>query len=271
MKYKTTLYLLAFLAIVANPLRAQVVSNVNWELEGDERIVITYDLGKKDNYIYFDVSVRVKIDKNTVTPKALSGDVGNYIKVGTGKKIIWNMFEDISELNGELSVEVLAVNPVPNGTVSAVTSSRDTSTTQSVKMDLPQGKKIPYWVGLGGIAATGVAMLMGGAKTRSEGWDLYDIYEQNRYEDADIYDELGSTRDQVYDEANKKNKSGTVMMVAGGAILATAGIIIVNRMIQTKKLKQRGLTFSPLLRFNPGATYGTITPTAGVTLRYRLR
>ena len=138
-------------------------------------------------------------------------------------------------------------------------------------MDLPQGKKIPYWVGLGGIAATGVAMLMGGAKTRSEGWDLYDIYEQNRYEDADIYDELGSTRDQVYDEANKKNKSGTVMMVAGGAILATAGIIIVNRMIQTKKLKQRGLTFSPLLRFNPGATYGTITPTAGVTLRYRLR
>jgi hypothetical protein len=269
MKYKTTLYLLAFLAIVANPLRAQVVSNVNWELEGDERIVITYDLGKKDNYIYFDVSVRVKIDNHTVTPKALTGDVGNYIKVGTGKKITWNMFEDITELNGELSVEVLAVNPVPNGTVSAV-APRDT-TTQPVKMNLPQGKKIPYWVGLGGIAATGVAMMMGGLKTKSEGSDLYDIYKVNRYEDADIYEELGSTRDQVYDEANKKNKSGTVMTIAGGAILATAGIIIVNRIIQTKKLSQRGLSFSPMLRFNPGAMYGTITPTAGVTLRYRLR
>ena len=273
MKYITTLYLLAFLAIVADPLRAQVVSNVNWELEGDERIVITYDLGKKDNYIYFDVSVRVKIDNHTVTPKALSGDVGNYIKVGTGKKIIWNMFEDISELNGELSVEVLAVNPVPTGAGSAVTA-RDTTrdtTTKQVDMNLPQGKKIPYWVGLGGIAATGVAMLMGGLKTKSEGSDLYDIYKVNRYEDADIYDELGSTRDQVYDEANKKNKTGTVMTIAGSAILATAGIIIVNRIIQTKKLNQRGLSFSPMLKLNPGATYGTITPAAGVTLRYRLR
>lgn len=269
MKCIKILYLLAFLAIVSTPLRAQVVSNVNWELEGDERIVITYDLGKKDNYIYFDVSVRVKIDNQTVTPKALSGDVGNYIKVGTGKKITWNMFEDISELNGELSVEVLAVNPVPHETVSAV-APRDT-TTQPINMSLPQGKKIPYWVGLGGIAATGVAMLMSGAKTRSEGWDLYDIYEKNLYEDADIYDELGSTRDEVYDEANKKNKSGTVMMVAGGAVLATAGIIIVNRIIQDKKLKKRGLSFSPMLRLNPGATYGTVTPTAGVTLRYRVR
>ena len=138
-------------------------------------------------------------------------------------------------------------------------------------MDLPQGKKIPYWVGLGGIAATGVAMLMSGVKTKSEGSDLYDIYEQNRYEDADIYDELGTTRDQVYDEANKKNKTGTVMTIAGGAILATAGIIIVNRMIQTKKLNQRGLSFSPLLKFNADATYGNVKPTAGVTLRYRLR
>jgi hypothetical protein len=269
MKYIKTLYLIAFLAIVEYPSHAQVVSNVNWELEGDERIVITYDLGKKDNYIYFDISVRVKIDNQTVTPKALSGDVGHYIKVGAGKKIIWNMFEDISELNGELSVEVLAVNPVPNGPVGAVTST-DT-TTQPVNMNLPQGKKIPYWVGLGGIAATGVAMLMGGLKTRSEGSDLYDVYEVNRYEDADIYGELGSSRDEVYDEANKKNKSGTVMMIAGGAILATAGIIIVNRMIQTKKLNQRGLSFSPLLGFSPGAAYGSITPTTGVTLRYRLR
>ena len=101
---KTLAILILFTGILF-PSVGQVVSNVNWELEGNEQIVITYDLAKQDNYIYFDVSVKVKIDKETITPSSLSGDVGGFVKVGTGKKIIWNIFQDIQELNGELSVE----------------------------------------------------------------------------------------------------------------------------------------------------------------------
>jgi hypothetical protein len=241
---------------------------VNWELEGDERIVITYDLGKKDNYIYFDVSVRITIEDQTITPKALSGDVGNFIKVGTGKKIIWNMFEDISELNGELSVEVLAVNPVPTGPTADVQKS---DTTTSPDMQLPAGNKIPFWVGLGGVGATGVGLLMSGIKNSSESQDLYNIYKENTIEDSPVYDEMGSTRDEVYDEANKKHKTATVMTIAGGAVLLTAGIIMVNRMIQAKKLRQQNLSFSPLINIGPGSTYGSMHATTGVTIRYRLR
>ena len=263
-----TLSILVLLTVIMFPTLGQVVSNVNWELEGDERIVITYDLAKKDSYIYFDVSVKVKIENQTITPKALSGDVGNFIKVGTGKKIIWNMFEDISELNGELSVEVLAVNPVPSGPVSNVQKSDTTSVSTAT---LPSGGKIPFWVGMSGIGATGVGLLMSGLKSSSESQDLYNIYKVNTDESSAVYDEMGSTRDDVYDEANKKHKTGTLMTVAGGAVLLTAGIIMVNRMIQAKKLRQQNLSFSPLIKINPGSTYGSIHATTGLTITYRLR
>lgn len=260
-----TLVILILSAIVF-PAAGQVVSNVNWELENNERIVITYDLAKEGTYIYFDVSVKVLVDNKPVEARALSGDVGKFIRVGTGKKIIWNMFEDINELNGELTIEVLAFNPVPGTTTPAATADGKDAVPD---IALPASKGAPFWVGMGGVGATGLGLLMNGMKSTSEGNDLYAIYKENTVEGASVFSELGSTRNEVYDEANKKHKTGTILTIAGGTVLATAGIIMINRLIQMKKIRQRSVSAVPYINVTEGAN-STLTADAGVKLRFRL-
>ena len=253
---KTLAILILFTGILF-PSVGQVVSNVNWELEGNEQIVITYDLAKQDNYIYFDVSVKVKIDKETITPSSLSGDVGGFVKVGTGKKIIWNIFQDIQELNGELSVEVLAFNPVP--TVTETKPGKKPDAPVMPKAPAPT-TNIPFWVGMGGIGVTGIGLLTSGSKNASEGQDLYEIYKTNTVETAPIYTELGSTREEVYSEANKKHKTGTFTKAGGGLVLLAAGVIMVNRIIQMKKIDRRSVAFSPYINVDRGTASGKVTP-----------
>lgn len=248
------------------PATAQVVSNVNWELEGNERIIITYDLAKVDDYIYFDVSVIVKIENKVVPAKALSGDVGSFVRIGTKKKIVWNMFEDISELNGELSVEVQAFNPVP--TTSASTTDDEKKSPSTVEK-LPS-PKIPFWAGMGGIGVTGVGLLTAGIKSAGDGQDLYKIYKENAVEASAVYTDLGSTREEVFSEANKKYKNGSLLEIAGAAVLVTAGVIIVNRMIQAKKMERRRVAVSPYMNVEPTHMSGKVEAYSGLTIKYRL-
>lgn len=260
-----TLTVCIFMSIIMFSSVGQVVSNVNWELEGNERIVITYDLARLDDYIYFDVSVVVKVEEKVVAAKALSGDVGNFVRIGTNKKIVWNIFEDISELNGALSVEVLAFNPVPSTT---------TSVSEKSKGDTPPTPKmptarIPFWAGMGGIGVTGVGLLTAGIKSAGEGQDLYKIYKENTIETAALYTDLGSTREEVYEEANKKYKNGSLLQIAGAAILVTAGAMIVNRMIQSKKVV-RAVALSPYINVNSDNESGKVLADTGLSLRYRL-
>lgn len=259
---------LAFILFIGTlfPAAGQVVSNVNWELVDNEQIVITYDLAKQGTYIYFDVSVKAMVDNKAINATALSGDIGNFIKVGKGKRIIWNMFQDITELNGELTIEVLAFNPVPTAKTEL---QGEPSETPEVK--LPATSNVPFWVGMGGVGATGIGLLMNGMKSSSEGKDLYKIYTDNTVENSDVFAELGSTREEVYDEANKKHKTGTVLAIAGGAVLATAGIIMINRLIQMKRLKQRGIAVSPYIDFQQQQGKETLTANAGFSLRVRLQ
>ena len=265
--YMKTLLTIALLAGMIWPCRGQVVSNVNWELEGNEHIVITYDLAKADNVIYFDVSVKVKIDNKVIDAKALSGDVGTYVKIGPNKKIVWNMFDDISALNGQLSVEVLAIDPVP----SIPTASTHATAGDSTQIDRISGPKIPFWAGMGGIGITGVGLLTAGIKSAGEGQDLYKIYKEHRNESSAIYTEIGSTREDLYKEANKKHKNGTLLEVAGAAVFVAAGVIIVNRMIQAKKIERRRLAVSPHIVFDPASASTSAGLTTGVAMRYRLR
>lgn len=263
-----TFALLVFMSSIFISSDGQVVSNVNWELEGNDRIVITYDLAKLGNVIYFDVSLKVMIANEIIPAKALSGDVGSYIKVGVNKKIVWNLFEDISALNGELSVEVLAVNPVPVDTKPSPVA--DVAGAPAPGSTLPK-QKIPFWAGMGGIGVTGAALLTTGIKSASDGQDLYKTYKQHTVESSSIYADMGSTRDEVYSEANKKYKNGTLLQVAGAAIFLTAGVMIVSRMIQAKKVERRSVAVTPHVSVGQSGITGSANVSAGLTMRYRLR
>jgi hypothetical protein len=254
----------------------QAVSNVKWELENDERIVITYDLAKQGNAIYFDVALKVIIDNKPIVPKSVSGDVGNYVRMGTGKKVIWNIFDDLAELNGELSVEVTATSPVPTNTATTNTAAKkpeETVKAPDLLKNLPSGaasKGVPFWVGMSGIGATGIGLITSGMKSSSDSKDLYNVYKQNMVETATVYEEMGTTRNDVYEEANKKHKTGMFLKVAGGAVLLTAGIIMVNRIIQLKKLEQRTVSFAPYLNIDSKTTPGKVHTAGGLTLTCRL-
>lgn len=260
-------FICAILLIAAGNLaQAQVVTNVDWELNDDQKILITYDLNQQQNFIYFDVSVNIELNNRPFTPRALSGDVGTYIKVGKGKTIVWDVFQDTPELKGELVVEVLANNPVP------VLSSNLTGEGSEENRETPSasagGGNVPFWVGMGGLASTGIGLLASGLSTQSEGSDLYDIYKLNTIENAEVYSELGTTRNEVYDEANKKHKTGSILAIGGGAILATAAVIMVNRIIQINKLKKSRMTLAPV--FAPVLSQAQTKGPYGVKLSWRI-
>jgi hypothetical protein len=82
---------------------------------------------------------------------------------------------------------------------------------------------------------------------------------------------MGSTREEVYGEANKKYKNGTLLQAAGAAIFVAAGIIIVNRMIQSKKIQRRALAVSPHLLMEPNYSSSRLSANPGISVRYRLR
>lgn len=262
-----TLSILIFLCHGIMLSSAQVVSNVKWQLENDEKINITYDLARQDSYIYFDVSVKVTINNETVIPKALSGDVGSFVKIGTNKKITWNIFEDLTELNGELTVEVVAYNPVPTDPKAKATEGPAPSVENMPP--LPAERKIPLWVGLGSAGAAGAGLLLSGLKSSDEGKDLYAIYKDNKYEAADIYTELGTTRDDVYSEANKKYKNGSLITIAGAAVLTATAAMLVKRIVETKQLNKRSVAMTPFFRVPAHDANTKSKPVAGLTLRLR--
>jgi hypothetical protein len=260
-------FICAILLITASSLaQAQVVTNVDWELDNDQKIRITYDLNQQQNFLYFDVSVNVELNNRPFTPRALSGDVGTYIKIGKGKTIIWDVFQDTPELKGELVVEVLANNPVP--VLSSNLSGEGSEENSETPSTSAGGGNVPFWVGMGGLASTGIGLLASGLGTQSEGGDLYDIYKQNVVENSEVYSELGTTRNEMYDEANKKHKTGSILAIGGGAVLATAAVIMVNRIIQINKLKKSRVTLAPV--FAPLPAQANATGRYGLKLSWRL-
>ena len=92
---------LLFLASVLSPLAGSRVENVRFEQVGD-KVVVTYDLlGPGEDYT---VTLEASPDGGrsfTIFPKAVSGDVGEGVSPGRGKRIVWDVLEDMEELSGD--------------------------------------------------------------------------------------------------------------------------------------------------------------------------
>ena len=230
------------LFLMQSSLGQNLVSNVNWQLDDtEERILITYDLEKDGSYRYLDVSVKVYIDNNELIPKALTGDVGTYIKAGNQKTIIWDVFKDVVELSGELTIEVIALSPK----ISTTESTTEAKNTPQVKIN-----KVPVYAGLGGVVTIGAGLIVAGIGQESDSKELYDIYEQNLDPLDVIYNEL--TRQEHYDNANSKHKTGQWMTYGGIAVIVTGGIILIKRFIDIKKWEKMGnVSIEPEINYIP--------------------
>ena len=96
--------LLILLIVPFATLSAQQVNNVKLTVEGD-KIVVTYDIDDYSTRYLYDISITFQ-STTKITPFALSGDVGKDLTGGKNKKIVWDIYQDIDGLSGNLRADI---------------------------------------------------------------------------------------------------------------------------------------------------------------------
>lgn len=220
---KKTSILLCFICLFClQILQAQTVKNVRIATD-DEKVSITYDLIATGSVRIFNVCLRT--GNTEITPKNTTGAIGKGRSTGINQKIEWYYANDgysLDQLNN-LKIEVVAIDPNKAAMVS----------------NQPTVNKVPIYAGLGGASLAGLGLLVGGFTKHSNAIEKYDVYKSNTDPNSTVYTELGVTRSELYDEANKSNKSAQLMMYGGGAVFAAAGAVLINRMIWIKRIEKQ--------------------------------
>lgn len=102
MKKTFTILLIPFLSYCAS---AQNLSNVTASLQGT-KIIINYDLEAPVASFLYQVEVYSSLDQYKEPLKGVSGDVGNKVASGKGKKVEWQADKDISAYDGEVDFKL---------------------------------------------------------------------------------------------------------------------------------------------------------------------
>jgi hypothetical protein len=239
-------------------LYAQVnpVSGVIVKPNADQdKVTITYNLQPNARMRCYIVTLKINMDGQVITASGLSGDIGQCVFPGMGKKVIWDALTDVTELTGELKVDVTAVGvPIPCTKLNAV----------------------PVYAGLGGVAASGFGLLIAGLTQEGNSKDLYTVYKANLDPSASVFSDL--SRDDHYSEANSKHKTGQVLTYGGIGVIAVGGYILVTRLMQVKAYNRKcagnGTTYNEpkRLRFEPKVNSVGLANTSssyGLSLSYR--
>lgn len=89
---------LLFLCFSCSMLFAQRVENVHAKQAGD-RIYIYYDLISSPDYENFDVAILASVnDGSRIKLREVSGEVGQHIRPGTNKRVVWDVMEEVSDI-----------------------------------------------------------------------------------------------------------------------------------------------------------------------------
>lgn len=243
-------------------LMAQKNHAINVKVSADDsKVHITYDLPPNGSHRAFDITLQT--ENNSVRPRTIQG-TGRGINAGNGLTIDWYYTADgytKADLNG-LKIVVMAIDPLEQPTNSVENNAAPRQT-----------RRISPWAGLSTLGATGVGLLTSGLVTEGNAQEEYDIYVANVNPDASIYQELGVSRNDLYDQANGKHKRGLGLAIGGGAVIVAAGVILIQRLSLTKKLNSME-TFNRLEvrpQFNPGMGFGAsgTSSAAGLQVGWR--
>ena len=86
------------------------IEKVFWDINENNEMVITYDLSPENIEDVYKISVLITDDggRNWFSPRSVRGDLGKQKKGYRKKEIIWDIFSDVDELEGEVNIEVIA-------------------------------------------------------------------------------------------------------------------------------------------------------------------
>ncbi len=248
---KQTLLFLS-ISFISQSVFSQVLPrdlNVTWKvMEANDKVIeINYKLDRVDDNGFYKVIVRGFVDDRPIMMASLRGDVGPSVRVGKNKSILWQWDRDVTEISGELKFVV-----TQDETAEARRQKSSPGETHPEVSGLPLLGHPGIFLGVpAGIGLTVTGLLsLSGAKSD---WDAEAI----------------KTR-EIYNPLNSKYKTGQILALAGGAVLAGG---IIWYIVENSKFK--GLVSNNNIKINPGYVTGdqslnrnVITNQLGITLTH---
>lgn len=225
-----------------NEIKAQRISNVEWTLdEASDKIYVTYDLNKDGDKGYFDVSMKVVINGKTISPKAttVAGDIGRFQRFGKSKKIAWDIREYADQLEGaSVQFQIIAL------------SDGDTKVSNGNPVQINKPKSLPIYAGFGAVATTGLGLVIGGLKSKSNTKGDYDKIISEIMSNSMTDSEKQSLINAAFDESNPKYRKSQGLFYGGVGVFAVSAGVIIYRVIWNKKLQQNYSGIYPLINTN---------------------
>lgn len=220
------------------------------EVNGEPTLVVTYTLNKVGSDSYFDVSLKATVDGRPVKVEAVEGEgVGKYIRRGTKKRIEWKITRDVPEIDGRVSIKVLAVP-----------SMKENQTVEQQPARSTPKPSVGPLAGIGSLAATGGGLVILGFTQESQASTDYDDYSNNRDPNSAFYIDNNISRDELYDQANKKHKTAQLMMIGGAVVIVAASGILASRLINNRKMAKNRTSITPHIEIGTNFDYTYTQP-----------
>lgn len=238
------------LLIFINPCFSQKVLNLSWELDQDQKMIITYDLIEEEASTYFNVSFFGEIGADAILPqrKHYRGDTGEFIEAGKGKTIVWDIRKDHPQLKGGLSIKLQVTNVEDSKRAPVITKNPS-------KID---------WLGFASTTSTGLGLVWLGYQSEKEATNLYNTYTRFRNPEDNVYNQL--SREQHYKNARSERKKGTLLMAAGGTAVTIGTVLLIRQLI---KNKQHRFSIDPKFSKIIDSSSGSEKRIPQVALKYR--
>jgi hypothetical protein len=201
---KQRLFLSLFFLFLAGKSSAQdfLITPAKLEFDGN-KLLISYDIITKNQSDQFYIWVEIeKKNGEPIPAKALSGDIGEKIKAGLSKTIIWVPEEDSIFLNEEVFVEIYAEKYVKSFNKGSMLL-MSTAFPGLGQTKISKGK--PWW--LIGIAAYGT--LATGLIVHKNYLKTYDSYH---------IEENPSIRADLFAQAQRQSNISSALIISGATI-----------------------------------------------------
>lgn len=112
MKGRLRLFLLLLALPTFYNTYSQSLKNIKAETKGDQ-VIVTYDLESPDKEQGYKVSLYSSHNNYNQPLKLVSGDVGENVLPGKGKRITWDAKGEVRNFNGNITFEVRASTALP--------------------------------------------------------------------------------------------------------------------------------------------------------------
>lgn len=202
-KIHIILFLFLFILTVFKSFSQQVtIILTNYEFSNNQ-LIITYQIDSKSLSDKFKIKIEIKKENGeAIVPESITGDLGDNIKPGKSKTIVWDLAKDAIYLNENISVKITGEKQIATASKgSIIILSAAVPGLGQTKMN---GK--PWW--LGGIVAYGA--IAGGYIFHKSSLDTY-----KKYKD-EITDPL--ERADLWNQVEKKHSISNILFISAASI-----------------------------------------------------